>query len=165
MEKRLNINETEPHAFKAMYALEGYLASTRLTKTQKDLIKIRASQINRCAYCIDMHTKDALKNGETAQRIFLLDAWRETEIFTKEEEVLLAITEEVTLIQNHGLSDETYKKAEQLFDRNFIAQIIMAVVNINAWNRIAISTNMGLEIKPWAPALENHSAVGSIQTN
>jgi AhpD family alkylhydroperoxidase len=142
MEKRVNINATEPQAYKAMYALEGYLANSQLTKTHKELIKIRASQINGCAFCIDMHTKDALKNGETNQRIFLLDAWRETSLFTEEEKVLLAITEEVTLIQHGGLSAETYKKAEQIFDNNYIAQIIMAVVTINAWNRIAISTHL-----------------------
>lgn len=146
MEKRVDINATEPQAYKAMYGLEGYLGTTQLTKTYKDLIKIRASQINKCAYCIDLHTKDALKNGETNQRIFLLDAWHETNLFTEEEKVLLAITEEVTLIHNHGLSDETYKKAEQLFDKNYIAQIIMAVATINTWNRIAISTNMGFLI-------------------
>jgi AhpD family alkylhydroperoxidase len=148
MENRVNINQTQPQAYKAMYALEGYLATTQLTKSQKDLIKIRASQINRCAYCIDMHTKDALKNGETTQRIFLLDAWKETNLFTDEEKAILAITEEVTLIANSGLSDETYRNATQFFDQTFIAQIIMAVVTINAWNRIAISTNMGFEIAP-----------------
>lgn len=142
MEKRIDINEIEPQAYKAMYALEGYLATTQLSKTQKELIKIRASQINGCAFCIDMHTKDALKYGETNQRIFLLNAWRETNLFTEEEKVILAITEEITLIHNHGLSDETYKKAEQFFDKNTIAQIIMATVTINAWNRIAVSTQL-----------------------
>ncbi|PJJ10853.1 AhpD family alkylhydroperoxidase [Flavobacterium sp. 1] len=142
MEKRIDINEIEPQAFKAMYALEGYLATAQLSKTYKELIKIRASQINGCAFCIDMHTKDALKYGETAHRIFLLNAWRETELFTEEEKVILAITEEITLIHNHGLSDGTYKKAEQFFDKNTIAQIIMAVVTINAWNRIAVSTQL-----------------------
>jgi AhpD family alkylhydroperoxidase len=142
MEKRVNINTTEPQAYKAMYALENYLASTQLTKTHKELIKIRASQINGCAFCINMHTKDALKNGETNQRIFLLNAWRETPLFTEEEKVILSITEEITLIQHGGLSSETYKKAEQIFDSNYISQIIMAVVTINAWNRIAISTNL-----------------------
>ena len=146
MQSRVNINKTEPQAYKAMYALEGYLATTQLTKKQKDLIKIRASQINKCAYCIDMHTKDALKNGETNQCIFLLDAWRETDLFTEEEKVILAITEEITLIHNQGLSNKIYEKAEELFDPNYIAQIIMAVVTINAWNRIAVSTNMGSEI-------------------
>ena len=141
-ETRVNIQQTEPGAYKAMYALEGYLAGTKLSKTHKDLVKIRASQINGCAYCIDLHTKDALKHGETNQRIFLLNAWRETELFSEEEKVLLAITEEVTMIHRQGLSEETYQKAEQYFDKDYIAQIIMAVVTINAWNRIAISTHL-----------------------
>jgi AhpD family alkylhydroperoxidase len=155
MENRVNIEEIEPKAYKAMYALEGYLAATQLTKRQKDLIKIRASQINRCAFCIDMHTSDALKNGEHIQRIFLLDAWRETNLFTEEEKAILAITEEVTLIAKDGLSDETYSKAEQFFDKNVIAQIIMAVVTINAWNRIAISTNLGFNIKAANASMDN----------
>lgn len=142
MEKRININEVEPQAYKAMYALEGYLATSQLSKTHKELIKIRASQINGCAFCIDMHTKDALKNGETNQRIFLLNAWRETNLFSEEEKLILMITEEITLIHDKGLSNETYKKAEQFFDKNFIAQIIMAIVIINAWNRIAVSTHL-----------------------
>jgi AhpD family alkylhydroperoxidase len=142
MEKRVNINETEPQAYKAMYALVGYLATAKISNTNTELIKIRASQINGCAYCIDMHTKEALKSGETNQRIFLLNAWRETELFTEEEKVILAMTEEVTLIHNSGLSAETYKKAEQFFDKNVIAQIIMSIVTINAWNRIAISTQL-----------------------
>jgi AhpD family alkylhydroperoxidase len=142
MEKRININEIEPQAIKAMYALEGYLGTTQLSNTHKELIKIRASQINGCAFCIDMHTKDALKYGETNQRIFLLNAWRETNLFTEEEKVILAITEEITLIHNRGLSDETYQKAEQFFSKNAIAQLIMAVVTINGWNRIAVSTQL-----------------------
>lgn len=139
---RVNINETEPQAFKAMYALEGYLATIQLSKIEKELIKIRASQINGCAFCIDMHTKDALKYGETTQRIFLLNAWRETDLFTAEEKVILAMTEEITLIHKHGLSNETYQKATALFDKNQIAQIIMAIGTINTWNRIAISTQL-----------------------
>tara|TARA_R110002049_G_scaffold3795_3_gene27480 strand:+ start:7847 stop:8287 length:441 start_codon:yes stop_codon:yes gene_type:complete len=144
METRVNINKTEPQAYKAMYALENYLTTTQLSKSHKELIKIRASQINRCAFCIDMHTKDALKNGETDQRIFLLNAWRETNLFTEEEKVILEITEEITLIHNQGLSSKTYNKATQIFNQNYIAQVIMIVITINAWNRIAISTNMEL---------------------
>lgn len=140
MENRIDIQQIEPNAYKAMFALENYLQSTRLSKTHIELIKIRASQINGCAFCINMHTSDALKQGETAQRIFLLNAWQETELFTEEEKIILAITEEVTLIDRNGLSDKTYQQAEKLFDGNYIAQIIMAVVTINAWNRIAIST-------------------------
>ena len=141
MTKRVNISETEPQAIKAMYALEGYLQTSNLTKTHKELLKIRASQINGCAFCINMHTKDALKNGETTRRIFLLNAWRESGLFTEEEKMVLAMTEEITSIQNHGLSDETYQKAEQIFDKHYISQLIVAIAIINTWNRIAISTN------------------------
>lgn len=139
MSRRVNISETEPAAFKAMYGLVNYLETSKIPKTHMELLKIRASQINGCAYCIDMHTRDALKNGETNQRIFLLNAWKETNLFTAEEKVVLAVTEEVTLISQGGLSDETYKKAISLFDEHYVSQLIMAIVTINAWNRIAIS--------------------------
>ncbi|HEY2350661.1 MAG TPA: carboxymuconolactone decarboxylase family protein, partial [Puia sp.] len=119
--KRISIQELEPQAFKAMYALEGYLSATGLTKKQKDLIKMRASQMNGCAYCIDMHTKDAIKNGESIQRIFLLNAWRETGIFTDEEKILLAVTEEITLISHHGLTADTYEKAVGIYGNNQLA--------------------------------------------
>lgn len=142
MKTRINVAMTDAAAYKAMMGLEAYFQSTSLSKTLKELIKIRASQINGCAYCIDMHTKDALKNGETNQRIFLLNAWRETNLFTEEEKLILTMTEEITLIHQHGLSDETYALAEKFFDKNQIAEIIMAVVTINAWNRIAISTRL-----------------------
>jgi len=145
MEKRIDIQQLEPDAFKAMFALENYLHNSGLSKTHFYLIKIRASQINGCAFCINMHTSDALKQGETAQRIFLLNAWKETGLFTEEEKTILAITEEVTLISQNGLSDGTYRQAEQLFNGNQIAQIIMAVVTINAWNRIVISTRKTVE--------------------
>ena len=90
-----------------------------------------------------MHTKDAIKNGETQQRIFVLSAWREaTYLFTEEEKAVLAMTEEVTLISNNGLSEETYQKALKHFTKNQVAQIIMAIITINAWNRIAVSTHL-----------------------
>lgn len=141
MEKRIQIDQIAPEAYKGILALESYLNKGTITQTHKELIKIRASQINGCAFCIDMHTKDALKNGETPQRIFLLNAWTETDLFTEEERVLLKITEEVTLIHQGGLSSETYKKGLGLFGEHYLTQIIMAIVAINAWNRIAISTN------------------------
>lgn len=146
MEKRININATEPLAYKAMYGLETYLAKAEISKTLKELIKIRASQINNCAYCIDMHTKDAIKYGETSQRIFLISAWREaTKFFTEEEQVVLAMTEEITLIHQQGLSEHTYQKASGFFTETQIAQILMAIVTINAWNRIAVSTHLEIE--------------------
>lgn len=145
METRINIKKIEPHAYKGMFALEDYLHTSSLARTHLELIKIRASQINGCAFCINMHTVDALKHGETAQRIFLLNAWRETALFTKEEQVILAMTEEITMINQAGLSDRTYKEAERLFEPQYIAHVIMAIVTINAWNRIAISTHLPIE--------------------
>nr|WP_188752761.1 carboxymuconolactone decarboxylase family protein [Parapedobacter defluvii] len=143
MEKRINIHAIAPQAYDAVLALEKYLAKSEISRTLKELIKIRASQINGCAFCIDMHTKDALKNGETNQRIFLLDAWREVSgFFTEEERITLAMTEEITHISKNGLSDETYQKAITVFGENKVAEIIMTVVTINAWNRIAVSTRM-----------------------
>ena len=143
MDKRININTVEPHAYKAMLGLEAYLAQSEISKTIKELIKIRASQINNCAYCLAMHTKDALKYGENAERLFILNAWHEAEkFFTEEEKVALKMTEEITLISQAGLSDETYQKATKVFSEKQIAEIIMAIVTINAWNRIAISTKL-----------------------
>ena len=141
---RLNIQQTEPEAYKAMYALEKYLGSSKLSGTHKELIKMRASQINGCAYCLNMHSRDARKAGETEQRLYLLSAWRETKLFTPEEQALLALTEEVTLIGQH-VSNATYQQAAALFDELYLAQAIMAIVTINAWNRIAITTELPLE--------------------
>jgi len=140
--KRLDISKLEPNAYKAMYGLENYLLTTSLEKSHKELIKIRASQINGCAFCLDMHTKDAIKLGETPQRIFLLNAWRETDLFSAEEKIILGLTEKITLISQGGVDDDLYKKAVDTFGENYVAQIIMACVAINGWNRIAISTNL-----------------------
>lgn len=144
MQTRVNILQTQPEAYKAMMGLEKYIASTSLSSTHKELIKIRASQINGCAYCINMHTKEARKKGESEQRIYLLNAWRETDLYTTEEQAILAMTEEVTLIQNK-LSKATYEQAKSLFDERYIAEIIMMITTINAWNSIAIATTMPLD--------------------
>ena len=145
MKQRVNISKVYPDAYKGMYALSTALNGSGLTPIQKELIKIKASQINRCAFCLNMHTRDALKYGETPQRIFLLDAWRETDLYTPEEKAILALTEEVTLISQHGVSDAVYEQAARYFSAEQIAQIIMAVVLINAWNRISVSTNVPIE--------------------
>lgn len=143
MQKRFNIKAVAPNVLKAMVGLEAYLSQCSISKTTKELIKIRASQINGCAFCINIHTQDAIKNGEANQRIFLLNAWREAGgIFTEEEKVVLAITEEITLIHQSGLSDDTYTNALQFFSETQIADIIMAVVTINLWNRIVLSTHL-----------------------
>lgn len=141
MNTRILIPKADPEAYKTMVGFDHYLKQSSLTAIHKELIKIRASQINGCAYCIDMHTKDARKNGETEQRIYALSAWRETPYFTPEERAILALTEEVTLIQGR-VSDEVYETALHLLGESYLVQVIMAAVAINAWNRIGISTNM-----------------------
>jgi AhpD family alkylhydroperoxidase len=141
MSKRVVIKDIEPRAYEAMFGLEKYLAKTNLTPTIKELIKIRVSQINGCAFCIDLHTKDARKMGETEQRIYALNAWRETPFFTETERAVLALAEEVTFI-NKGVSEETYQNAAKVLDQQTLAQTIMAIIIINAWNRIGISTHM-----------------------
>ncbi|MFB6453829.1 carboxymuconolactone decarboxylase family protein [Chitinophaga sp. Hz27] len=145
MDQRIKIEEIESGAYRGMIILENYLKTSTLTDIQKHLIKIRASQINGCAYCLNMHTKDALQLGETQQRIFVLSAWRETHLFTEEEQILLEMTEEITLISKQGLTEATYQKAKKAFDDNTIAQIIMSIVAINGWNRIAVSTHKELD--------------------
>lgn len=142
MEQRMNLATVEPNGYKAVLALENYIRNSGLHPIHRELIKIRASQINGCAFCLDMHTKEALELGETAQRLFVLSAWEETNLFTKEEKVILEMTEEITLINQKGLTDATYQKALQHFDEHYIGQIIFAVITINAWNRIAISTHL-----------------------
>ncbi|UTW65461.1 carboxymuconolactone decarboxylase family protein [bacterium SCSIO 12643] len=140
MENRIQIDQTEPEAYKGMFALEAFLQQSQLTPNHLNLIKIRASQINGCAFCIDMHTKEALKNGEKSERIFLLNAWKELDLFSDTEKIILQMTEEVTLIHLNGLTTNTYNKAIEKFDAHYFSQIIMAITTINAWNRIAIST-------------------------
>lgn len=144
MDTRVNIFQTQPEAYKAMFGLEKYIATTPLTSTHKELIKIRASQINGCAFCINMHTADARKQGETEQRIYLLNAWRETNLYTEEERVILQMTEEITLIKEMGLSDATYAKTKSIFNDDYIGHIIMMIAIINTWNRIGIATELSV---------------------
>lgn len=143
MNTRVNIFETQPEVYKAMMGLEKFIASTTLDPIHKELIKIRASQINGCAFCIDMHTKEAKKLGLSDQRIFLLNAWKEVHtLYSAEEKAILAMTEEITLISHNQLSQATYDNAKKFFDDQYIIAIIMMIITINAWNRIAISTEM-----------------------
>ncbi|MBD1364222.1 carboxymuconolactone decarboxylase family protein [Mucilaginibacter sp. ZT4R22] len=144
---RLKLNTAEPVAYRAMLALEKYVESTTVSHKHKDLIKIRASQINGCAFCIDMHTRDARKAGETEQRIYALNAWRETNFFDEQEQAILALTEEVTLIAGTHVSNETYNRAAALFDEVYLSQVLMAIIAINGWNRIGITTELMPELQ------------------
>lgn len=141
MTKRKAITSLEPKAYTAMLGLEQYISSTPLPPLLREMIKIRASQINGCAYCIDMHTEEALKIGETPRRIFALSAWRESHLFTEEEKAVLKLTEEVTEMTKDGVTDETYDSVLKFYGENGLAQIIMQVIIINSWNRIAVSTH------------------------
>lgn len=140
--QRLNMASIEPKAFQALQRLSTYLDSTQVSKTHQYLIKIRASQINQCAFCLDLHTWHARSWGETEQRIYGLSAWRESPFYSTEERAVLALTEEVTLINRHGVSDKVYHQAVKLLGAEYVAQVIMLAVAINAWNRVAISTRM-----------------------
>lgn len=145
MKTRINFSEEDPKAFQAMIGLEKYLDASGFDKNLYELIKIRASQLNRCSYCINMHTRDAMNMGEKAQRLLLLTAWRETELFTEKERAVLALTESMTVLTNGHVPDEIYDAAAAQMPSSEIAAVMMAVVAINGWNRIAIATRMPLD--------------------
>jgi AhpD family alkylhydroperoxidase len=138
MEQRLDYPRLAPGAARAMYGLETYLAGCGLEHALLELVKIRASQINGCAYCIDMHTKDARAAGETEQRIYALNAWHETPFFTERERAALAWVEAVTRIGS-GVPDDLYAEARQRFSEKELVDLTWAAAAINAWNRVAIS--------------------------
>ena len=147
MGDRINVHEADPKAYRPLIDLEKYIASTGLDMKLYHLLKMRASQINGCHYCINMHSRDAMnKYGETAQRLFLLDAWRECgDMYTPKERAVLALTEAMTKIADHHVPDDVYNEArKQLTDKELVA-VIMGVVAINSWNRIAIATHMDLD--------------------
>jgi AhpD family alkylhydroperoxidase len=141
MKQRMQFKDVEPDGFTAIMRLENYSRKTDINPAYKELIKIRASQINHCAYCIAMHTEEARAMGETEQRIYALSAWRESPLFNAEEQALLAFTEEATLIADGGVSDATYKRIKELFGEKTLAQILLLVITINAWNRLCVATH------------------------
>ncbi len=141
-QQRIDIRTLEPECWKLVIAIENYLAKTSLEKKLRELIKIRTSQINKCTYCIDLHTKDAIKFGESERRIFALPAWQESPLFLDEERAVLKLTEEVTEITKGGVSDKTFDKVRKYFSENEVAQIIIAINHMNFLNRIAVSTKM-----------------------
>ena len=139
MKPRINYVQVAPDAFKAMRGLEEYVASSGLEKSLYELVKTRASQINGCAYCLDMHTKDARKAGETEQRLYALSAWRETPFYTERERAALEWTEALTLISDTDVPDALYENVRKQFSESEIVALSMAIIAINGWNRLAIS--------------------------
>lgn len=139
MERRLNYIKLARGGIQAMSNLHKYTEDSGLERSLLELVKTRASQINGCAYCIDMHTKDARALGENEQRLYLLNAWREAPFYTERERAALAWTEVVTLISESHASDEDYAAARAQFSEQELVDLTMAIISINGWNRLAIS--------------------------
>jgi AhpD family alkylhydroperoxidase len=138
MEPRLDPTKVAPEGYKALAGLESYLSRTAIEKPLLHLVKLRASQINGCAYCIDMHSKDAREAGETEQRLYCLQAWRECPFYTDRERAALEWTEAVTLLTVGHVPDEVFERVSRHFQGKDLADLNFAVVTINAWNRIAV---------------------------
>ncbi len=145
MEQRIDIARAATEGYRAVLALEQLLAST-VDPTLYELVKLRASMINGCAFCVDMHTTDALAQGEQVRRITAVSAWRESTFFTPAERSVLALTDELTRLGDHGVSDATWAEVAEHFEPSELAHLVLAVSVINVWNRISIASR-----KPPAP--------------
>jgi AhpD family alkylhydroperoxidase len=140
MEPRIDyLKVAPPGAAQAMYGLENYVRNCGLEHSLLELMKVRASQLNGCAYCIDMHSKDARAAGETEQRLYLLDAWRESPFYSERERAALEWTEALTLISTNHVPDELYERVSKHFTEAEMVNLSMAVIAINGWNRLSIS--------------------------
>ncbi len=139
MEARMSYAKAAPGVYKAMLGLENYLGECGLEANLLDLVRLRASQINGCAFCLDMHSKDLRARGESEQRLYLLDAWQESPFYTDRERAALAWTEAVTMLEHKRVPDEVYEQARQHFSEKELADLTLAVVAINGWNRLNIS--------------------------
>ena len=139
MKPRLNPYQAAPETVKAMMALEDHLVKSGLETSLYHLVKTRASQINGCAYCIHMHTRDARAHGETEERLYLLDAWRESPLYTDRERAALAWTESLTLIAETHAPDDVFDEVKKHFTDDEIVKLTILIGAINTWNRLAIS--------------------------
>ena len=136
---RFSLAKGAPDSYKAMIRLDN---SVKLDPKLRDLVYLRASQINGCAYCVDSHSRDARKGGETERRVYAVAAWRESPFFSDRERAAFAVCDAITLLPEAGLPDDVYEAAREHFDEEELAQLIFACVVINAWNRIAVPTHM-----------------------
>lgn len=138
MTQRLNYTQASPGGFKAMRALQEHVENSGIEHKLLELVKMRASQINGCAYCLDMHSKDARAGGETEQRLYLLNAWRESPFYNDRERAALAWTEALTRISENDVSDALYNEARNHFSEKELVDLTFAIIAINGWNRLAI---------------------------
>lgn len=150
MKSRIDYKTIAPDAFKAMYGLENYVRHCSLEHSLLELVKLRASQINGCAYCIDMHTKDARAAGETEQRLYTVGVWREAPFFSDREKAALAWAEAVTRVGESHVPDDVYAMARGQFSERELVDLTMAVIAINGWNRLAVSFRA--EVGTYSPA-------------
>lgn len=141
MEQRIAAAHVAPEAYKIMYQFEKYAKTTGLDPKLIELVKVRASQINGCAFCLDMHTKDARALGETEQRIYCLNAWREAPFYSDAERAAIELTEAVTMIATQRVSDELYHRVRQYFGEKQYVDLIILINTINSWNRLSIAMN------------------------
>lgn len=139
MEQRINYLEVAPEALKIMMEMEKYNRSTGIDRKLRELIKVRASLINGCAFCINMHTTDARKMGETEQRLFCVSAWRDCDFYTDSEKVALELTEHVTLVPTKRVPDDLYNLVRKHFSEKDYVDLVILINQINNWNRISIS--------------------------
>jgi len=139
LEQRIDYYNVAPEALKIMREMEKYTKTTGIDRKLRELIKIRASQINGCAYCLNMHTADARKMGETEQRIYCVSAWQECEFYTEAEKVALELTEHVTLIPTKRVPEELYHRVRKHYDEKQYVDLVLIINQINSWNRISIS--------------------------
>ena len=154
---RFNLNQLNPDAYRHLMQMEALIARN-VEPTLYHLIKLRASQINGCAFCLEMHTDQALRHGEKPARMMALDAWEESPLFTDKERAALAWTEELTLIADSGASSEAYQALRQQFSADEIGWLILAAVQINSWNRVAISSRSQYDAAMFGGAPAQHKA-------
>ncbi len=163
MQRRFEYHKEAPGAMRAMVSLQKYVEESGLERSLLELVKTRASQINGCAYCIDMHTKDARALGESEQRLYALPAWRATPFYTERERAALAWTEAITLISQGHAPDEVFEQARAQFTEEELVKFTLAIIAINGWNRLAIGfrevpgiyRGQGVSNKPGRPAVDS----------
>ncbi|MCX7523004.1 carboxymuconolactone decarboxylase family protein [Microbacterium sp. STN6] len=144
-QQRLDMNALEPEGYQAVLGMEKFVRSSSLEPSLRELVKIRASQLNGCAFCLDMHSRDAVAGGETPRRIYVLSAWREApDLFTERERAAMELTERVTLIGEDGVPEDVWQRVRAQFDEHETAQLIFAIAQINVWNRLAVATHQSL---------------------
>ncbi|MFY1595804.1 carboxymuconolactone decarboxylase family protein [Micromonospora sp. WMMD737] len=141
--QRINVAEVAPQAYQAVLGLEKYVRAN-VEHTVLELVKLRASMLNGCAFCIDMHSRDALASGESERRLFAVAAWREAPFFDERERTALALTDAVTRLGEHGVPDDVWDAAAKVWSEKELADLLMAIATINVWNRIAVTCRTDL---------------------